>query len=70
MQFPGGVEWLVIFIVIIILFGSKKLPELARGLGLGIREFKKAKDEIKNEVNSVTDKIEEDEKEDEGDSSS
>lgn len=38
----GPTELLVIFFVIILLFGGKKLPELAKGLGKGIREFKKA----------------------------
>ena len=55
---PGVWEVLVIFLVIIIFFGAKKIPELARGLGLGLREFKKAKQEIKDEVESVTDEVE------------
>ncbi len=44
----GGVgppEILIIFLVIVLLFGGKKLPELAKGLGKGIREFKKAQTE-------------------------
>ena len=53
----------LIIIVIIILFGGKKLPELARGLGLGLREFKKATREIKDEVKSVADDVENIEKE-------
>ncbi len=53
----------LIILVIIILFGGKKLPELARGLGLGLREFKKAKQEIKDEVKNVTDEVEDAEKE-------
>ena len=53
----------LIILVIIILFGGKKLPELARGLGLGLREFKKAKQEIKDEVKNVTDAVEDTEKE-------
>lgn len=39
---PGGSEWLIILLFIIIFFGAKKIPELMRGLGSGIREFKKA----------------------------
>lgn len=53
----------LIILVVIILFGGKKLPELARGLGLGLREFKKATREIKDEVKSATDEMEDIEKE-------
>ena len=59
----GPWEIALVILVIIILFGGKKLPELARGLGLGLREFKKAKQEIKDEVNNVTDEVEDFEKE-------
>ena len=37
---PGGMELVIIVLVILLLFGGKKIPELARGLGKGIREFK------------------------------
>ena len=60
---PGVWEVLVIFLVIIVFFGAKKIPELARGLGLGLREFKKAKQEIKDEVENVTDQVDNTEKE-------
>ena len=53
----------LIIIVIIILFGGKKLPELARGLGLGLKELKKVTREIKDEVKSAADDVEEIEKE-------
>jgi len=46
----GGGEIFMILFVVILLFGAKKIPELARGLGKGIREFKDASQEIKNEV--------------------
>ena len=59
----GPWEIALVILVIIILFGGKKLPELARGLGLGLREFKKAKQEIKDEVENVTDEVEDTEKE-------
>ena len=59
----GPWEIALIILVVIILFGGKKLPELARGLGLGLREFKKAKQEIKDEVKNVTDEVEDTEKE-------
>ena len=53
----------LIILVVIILFGGKKLPELARGLGLGLREFNKATREIKDEVKSTTDDVDDNEKE-------
>ncbi len=46
----GMQELIVIFLIIIVLFGAKKIPELARGLGRGIREFKDASKEIKDEI--------------------
>lgn len=53
----GGYEILLIMLVILIFFGAKKIPDLARGLGRGIREFKDATKEIKDELeNSVNDK--------------
>ncbi len=50
----SGGEIIVIFLVMLLLFGSKKLPDLARTLGKGMREFQKAKDEIQNEFNRST----------------
>lgn len=49
---PGASEWIIILIVIIVLFGGKKIPELARGIGKGIREFNDAKKGIKDEIES------------------
>lgn len=46
----GTTELLVILFIILLVFGSKKLPELAQGLGKGIREFKKASNEIQDEL--------------------
>lgn len=46
----GGTEILVILLVILLFFGAKKIPELARGIGQGINEFKKASDQIKKEI--------------------
>ncbi len=39
---PGGTEWIFIIVIILLLFGGKKIPELMKGLGSGINEFKKA----------------------------
>ena len=47
---PGGWEWVIIVLVVLLLFGAKKIPELARGLGRGIREFKDATKEIKKDI--------------------
>ncbi len=43
---PGGGEIWIIFAIVLLIFGPKKIPELARGLGKGIKEFKKARDDI------------------------
>lgn len=55
MGFLGGQELLIILAIVIILFGAKKIPELASGLGKGIKEFKKASKDMKNEIEHVTD---------------
>jgi twin arginine-targeting protein translocase, TatA/E family len=41
---PGGMEWLWIVLIVIILFGAKKIPDLARGIGKGMKEFNDAKE--------------------------
>lgn len=46
----GGQEWLWIILAILLLFGGRKIPELMRGLGKGIREFNDAKDNVKREI--------------------
>ena len=51
----GGWEIVLILAVVLILFGAKKLPELAKGLGTGIKEFKKATREVTEEVTSAMD---------------
>lgn len=43
---PGPTEWLLILAIVLVLFGAKKLPELARGLGQGLNEFRKARDDF------------------------
>ena len=49
----GGGEVILIFAVILLLFGAKKLPELARGLGMGIKEFKKATRDVTDEMHNA-----------------
>ncbi|GAA4402793.1 hypothetical protein GCM10023187_18270 [Nibrella viscosa] len=46
----GGQEMLLIFLALLLFFGAKKLPELARGLGKGIREFKDATKEVRDNI--------------------
>ena len=55
----GATEIILIVLVILVFFGAKKIPELARGLGQGIREFKKATREASEEVEEEVKKIDE-----------
>ncbi|MBI4358242.1 MAG: twin-arginine translocase TatA/TatE family subunit [Candidatus Omnitrophica bacterium] len=49
MHMPGPMELMLIFLVILLLFGAKRIPEIARGLGQGIKEFKKTFSDITKE---------------------
>jgi sec-independent protein translocase protein TatA len=49
----GGPDLIIILLIILVLFGAKKLPELARGMGSAIKEFQKAKDEFTDELHSA-----------------
>ncbi|MEI6847652.1 MAG: twin-arginine translocase TatA/TatE family subunit [Chlorobiaceae bacterium] len=49
----GGQELLLILLVILLFFGPQKLPELMRGLGKGMKEFKKAQEDLENEFNNA-----------------
>ena len=56
LAFIGGLgtsEVVVILVVVLLLFGAKRIPELAKGLGKGIREFKDATKEIKNDIENA-----------------
>ena len=55
MRIPGTFEIILIILAVVLLFGAKKIPEIARGLGKGLKEFKKAKDEIADSMNSDQD---------------
>ena len=50
----GGMEVVLILVVFLVLFGAKKIPELAKGLGTGIKEFKKATREVTDEIQNTT----------------
>ena len=47
---PGGSEWFLIVIAVLVMFGGRKIPEFMRGLGRGIREFNDAKNNVKKEL--------------------
>ena len=53
----GGPELILILLVILIFFGAKKLPDLAKGLGQGIREFRKAAKDVQEEVGKEVKKL-------------
>lgn len=50
LSMPGGSEWILIILVVLLFFGGKKIPELMRGIGKGMREFNDAKEHVKNEI--------------------
>jgi len=47
----GGFEWVIVLLAVLLLFGAKRIPELARGLAQGIQEFRKASDDVKTAIN-------------------
>ena len=52
LSMPGGTEWLLILLVVLLFFGGKKIPDLMRGIGKGVREFNDAKEHVKNEIDA------------------
>lgn len=50
LSMPGGSEWILIVLAVLILFGGRKIPEFMKGLGKGIREFNDAKNNVKKEI--------------------
>ncbi|WP_430899942.1 MULTISPECIES: Sec-independent protein translocase subunit TatA/TatB [unclassified Paraflavitalea] len=47
---PGGSEWILIVLAVLVLFGGRKIPEFMKGIGKGIREFNDAKNNVKKEI--------------------
>ncbi len=58
--FISGQEIFIVMIVVLLLFGANKIPEIAKGLGKGMREFRKATDDIKKEINDHSREITQD----------
>ena len=56
---PSGSEWVIIALLILLLFGGKKISELMKGLGKGVKSFKDGVNEAKEEINKAKDDIEE-----------
>lgn len=54
---PSGSEWLIIALMILLFFGGKKIPELMKGLGKGVKSFKEGVNEAKDEINKVKDEV-------------
>ena len=50
LSMPGGSEWILIIVVALLFFGGKKIPDLMRGIGKGMREFKDAKEGVKSQI--------------------
>ena len=50
---PSGWEWIIILVVVLLLFGGKKIPELMRGLCKGVKSFKQGMKEAKDEINKI-----------------
>ncbi len=53
MSMPSPTEWIIILVLVFILFGAKRLPDIARGFGEGVREFKKALNDVQEEVKNA-----------------
>ena len=53
MGMPGGTELLIVLAIVVLLFGAKKIPELAKGFGKGIKNFKEEMKEVEEEVAST-----------------
>lgn len=56
---PSGSEWIIIALVILLLFGGRKIPELMKGLGKGVKSFKEGVNEAKEEIKKTKEDIDE-----------
>ncbi len=55
-----GWDWFIIFLIVLLIFGGRKIPEIAKGIGKGLREFKKAKDGIADSLEDTGKEISQD----------
>lgn len=62
LSLPGGSEWIIIALVVLLLFGGKKIPELMKGFGKGVRSFKDGLNDASRELKDAADSVEEDSK--------
>lgn len=56
---PSGSEWIIIAVIFLLLFGGKKIPELMKGLGKGVKSFKEGVNEAKEEINKAKEDLDE-----------
>src|ERR1700726_5242667 len=54
---PGPSEWVLILVIVLVLFGAKKLPELARSLGQSMNEFRKAREDFDKELRAAGNEV-------------
>lgn len=59
LNLPGGSEWIIIALVVLLLFGGKKIPELMKGLGKGVRSFKEGLNDASREIKDAADSAKE-----------
>ncbi len=57
LSLPGGPEWIIIALVVLLLFGGKKIPELMKGLGKGVRSFKEGLNDASREIKDAADSV-------------
>ena len=50
LSMPGGSEWIIIVVAVLVMFGGRKIPDFMRGLGKGMREFNDAKNNVRDEI--------------------
>lgn len=61
---PGGSEWIILAVLVLLFFGGKKIPELMKGLGKGVKSFKEGVNEAKEEINKEKEEDKKEEKKD------